>query len=247
MEGGGGKGLASSYITSFSAKGAKCNLLRRNTPFSLVEEEKYRKMNGEKVKKWFFEVTQINNQKSLSLLFRYRRNRFIVEGELNPEIQLNQRTRFTKIRIAIQVSRDDPTRVEEIHNEYDLDRVTPTLPITTRWVCQATRINWHGFARLSISRPPVSTQARFCAVKLFARTPENDQASHYIPLQRILRTFVLGAEACATGVKDRRATSRITGEETMHWPGADKPYSDPPFLLTLMKNSLNREPFQTCI
>lgn len=145
MEGGGGKGLASSYITSFSAKGAKCNLLRRNTPFSLVEEEKYRKMNGEKVEKWFFEVTQINNQKSLSLLFRYRRNRFIVEGELNPEIQLNQRTRFTKIRIAIQVSRDDP-RVEEIHNEYDLDRVTPPLPITTRWVCRATRINWHGFA-----------------------------------------------------------------------------------------------------
>ena len=126
MEGGGGKGLASSYITSFSAKGAKCNLLRRNTPFSLVEEEKYRKMNGEKVKKWFFEVTQINNQKSLSLLFRYRRNRFIVEGELNPEIQLNQRTRFTKIRIAIQVSRDDP-RVEEIHNEYDLDRIIPSL------------------------------------------------------------------------------------------------------------------------
>lgn len=126
MEGGGGKGLASSYITSFSAKGAKCNLLRRNTPFSLVEEEKYRKMNGEKVEKWFFEVTQINNQKSLSLLFWYRRNRFIVEGELNPEIQLNQRTRFTKIRIAIQVSRDDP-RVEEIHNEYDLDRIIPSL------------------------------------------------------------------------------------------------------------------------
>lgn len=49
MEGGGGKGLASSYITSFSAKGAKCNLLRRNTRFSLVE--KYRKMNGEKVEK----------------------------------------------------------------------------------------------------------------------------------------------------------------------------------------------------
>lgn len=126
MEGGGGRGLASSYITSFSAKGAKCNLLRRNTPFSLVEEEKYRKMNGEKVEKWFFEVTQINNQKSLSLLFWYRRNRFIVEGELNPEIQLNQRTRFTKIRIAIQVSRDDP-RVEEIHNEYDLDRIIPSL------------------------------------------------------------------------------------------------------------------------
>lgn len=79
MEGGGGKGLASSYITSFSAKGAKCNLLRRNTPFSLVE--KYRKMNGEKVEKWFFEVTQINNHKSSISTFSiskeslYRRRR----------------------------------------------------------------------------------------------------------------------------------------------------------------------------
>lgn len=156
MEGGGGKGLASSYITSFSAKGAKCNLLRRNTPFSLVEEEKYRKMNGEKVEKWFFEVTQINNQKSLSLLFRYRRNRFIVEGELNPEIQLNQRTRFTKIRIAIQVSRDDP-RVEEIHNEYDLDRIIPSLSnYSMDLPSYANKLAWIRTGYLSLGRqfPP---------------------------------------------------------------------------------------------
>lgn len=74
--------------------------------------------------------------------------------------------------------------VEEIHEEHvtmrDLDRVTPPLPNNAIGlpIYGAGRINWHGFARLSISRPPVSTPvrmatARFCAVKLFARTPEN--------------------------------------------------------------------------
>lgn len=75
--------------------------------------------------------------------------------------------------------------VEEIHEEHvtmrDLDRVTPPLPNNAIGlpIYGAGRINWHGFARLSISRrqfPPLfawPATARFCAVKLFARTPEN--------------------------------------------------------------------------